>query len=77
VGLAVDQLDPVKRFLRTTPLTFPVVMAGAQGIALSRAFGNQSGALPFSLVLGASGKLLQRKLGQLTAEDLRAWTRLN
>jgi|SRR5450830_215274 len=76
LGLAVDQLDPVKRFLVKTPLTFPVAMAGLDGVAVSRALGNLSGGLPFTVVLGSDGVVAHRKMGQVNPDDLRAWALL-
>jgi len=38
--------------------------------------GNVSGALPFTVVLGSAGDVLQRKLGRVHPEDLRAWATL-
>lgn len=74
LGLAVDQLEPVKHFLSRSPVTFPVVMAGMSGIELSRSLGNLSGALPFTVVLGSNGRVSYRKMGKVTAEDMRHWT---
>jgi thiol-disulfide isomerase/thioredoxin len=73
LGFAVDQLEPVKRFLARTPVTFPVVMAGMSGIELSRSLGNLSGALPFTVVLGSKGQVSYRKMGKVTADDMRLW----
>ena len=76
LGLAVDQLEPVRRFLTKSPVAFPVGMAGMPGIELSKALGNQSGGLPFTVVLGSDGLLAHRKIGRITPEDLRSWTAL-
>ena len=76
LGLAVDQAAPVKRFLAQSPLAFPVALAGFSGIELSKTLGNLSGGLPFTVVFGAEGTVLHRKMGKLTPDDLRAWTRL-
>jgi thiol-disulfide isomerase/thioredoxin len=73
LGLAVDQVAPVQSFLQRLPLVFPVGMAGLEGVALSRDLGNATGALPFTVVLGPDGALLQRKLGKVSADDLRQW----
>jgi thiol-disulfide isomerase/thioredoxin len=73
IGLAIDQPSSVRAFLQKTPVSFPVGMAGLEGTELGRALGNQSGGLPFSVVLGASGKVAARKMGRLTAEDLSRW----
>ena len=76
LGLAVDQAAPVKRFLAQSPLSFSVALAGFPGIEVSRALGNLTGALPFSVLFGSTGHVLQRKMGKLTADDLQAWERL-
>jgi len=73
LGLAVDQLSPVKRFLARSPLSFPVAMAGFEGSDLSRSLGNVSGGLPFTVVFGPAGDVRHRKIGQLSPQDLIAW----
>lgn len=76
LGLAVDKLAPVQSFLRAMPLDFPVGMAGIQGTDLARTLGNASGGLPFSVLIGADGAVLQRKLGRLRESDLQTWAEL-
>lgn len=73
VGLAIDQPAAVRAFLQRTPLSFPIGLAGLGGTELSKAFGNTSGGLPFSVVIGASGEVLQRRIGRVTAADLAQW----
>lgn len=75
LGLAIDQPSSVARFLTRTPLGFPVGLAGLGGTELSRALGNESGGLPFSVVIAADGRVIQRKMGQITPQELAAWTR--
>lgn len=76
LGLAVDQAAPVTRFLARSPLSFPVALAGFPGIEMSRSLGNLSGALPFTVVFGAQGDVLHRKMGKLTSSDLHLWGQL-
>ena len=76
LGLAVDQPSAVRKWLQTKPLSFPVCMVGFGGTELSKSFGNLSGGLPFSVMLGASGQLLHRKTGKVTAEELALWAQL-
>ena len=73
LGLAVDQVGPVARFLERLPLDFPVALAGFAGTDLSRSLGNASGALPFSVLFGPDGGVLHRKLGKVSADELRQW----
>jgi thiol-disulfide isomerase/thioredoxin len=73
LGLAVDQVAAVHSFLVRTPVSFPIVMAGLGGTGLSKTLGNQSGGLPFTVLVGANGRVLQRRMGRITAEDLARW----
>ncbi len=76
LGLAVDQLAAVNGFLSKAPVRFPVALAGMSGVALSKSLGNLGGGLPFTVVLGKDASVLHRKMGRVTADDLRAWAQL-
>lgn len=76
LGLAVDQPSAVRGFMQKLPLHFPVGMAGFAGTELSRSLGNPSGALPFTVVFGADGALLHRKMGKVSEDDLAQWAEL-
>ncbi|MEY2620080.1 MAG: hypothetical protein RL522_3082 [Pseudomonadota bacterium] len=72
-GLAIDQPSSVRQFLARTPVGFPVGMAGLQGTELGRSLGNQTGGLPFTVVIGRDGTIRERKMGQVTPADLDRW----
>ncbi len=76
VGLAADKPAFVRAFLQKMPLSFPLGLVGLPGIALSKSWGNLSGGLPFSVMLSADGSVMQRKMGQLSEDDLRRWAGL-
>ena len=76
VGLAIDQPSSVRKFLERIPLAFPVGLAGLGGTDLGRSLGNLTGGLPFTVVLGAEGRVLHRKMGQVSPQDLALWTPL-
>ena len=73
LGLAIDQPSAVKRFLERQPLGFPIGLAGLGGTELARSLGNATGSLPFSVFFAADGRVLAKKLGQLSREDLANW----
>ncbi len=73
VGLAVDQKAPVQAFLQRLPVTFPIGLAGLAGADLGRELGNQSGGLPYTVVFGRDGAVIQRKMGQVSQVDLDHW----
>jgi peroxiredoxin len=70
LGLAVDQAPAVQKFLQRLPVTFPIGMAGLPGVDLSRALGNATGGLPFTVVFSPEGEVAHRQIGKLTTADL-------
>lgn len=73
LALAVDQPDPVRRFVAERTLRLPTALAGADGIDLSRQLGNSRGALPFTAVFDSAGQVAQRRLGEVSADLLASW----
>ena len=76
LGLAIDQPTAVRTFLQRTPVTFPIGLAGMDGTALGKDLGNQTGGLPFTVVLDPKGQVRERRMGRVTDDDLQAWSRL-
>jgi thiol-disulfide isomerase/thioredoxin len=76
VALAVDGPTPVRDYLKQRPLRMPVGLAGLEGVELARSLGNASGALPFTVVFGRDGTVVERKLGILSETDLQRYAKL-
>jgi len=73
LALAVDQPDPVRRFIAERTLMLPVAIAGATGLDLSRHLGNSGGGLPFTAVFDSTGAAVERRLGLVSAALLAGW----
>lgn len=73
IALAVDQPVPVLEFIARFKLDLPVALAGVDGLEWQRAIGNTAGALPFSVVLDAQGRVRQRRLGESHYDELVRW----
>jgi thiol-disulfide isomerase/thioredoxin len=73
LGLAVDSPGPVRDFLGRTPVGYAIGLAGFEGTEVSKRLGNAQGALPFTALLDAGGRVLQRRLGQTHFQELAAW----
>jgi thiol-disulfide isomerase/thioredoxin len=73
IGLAIDQPSQVRRFLDQFPVTYSIGLAGLEGSELGRSLGNKEGALPFTVVVDAQGRIKQRKVGRLSQEDMKSW----
>lgn len=75
IGLAIDGPTPVKEFLAKVAVGFDLGLAGFGGTELAQALGNESGGLPFSVMIDAQGKVRHRKMGATHFEELAAWAR--
>lgn len=65
VGIAIDQPEKVAEFARQFGVNYPLLVAGADALALARATGNRPGVLPFTLIIDRSGGIVARQLGEL------------
>ena len=72
IGVAIDRADQVTEFAGRTPVSYPLVVAGAAGSELGRALGNDAGALPFTVVIDSNGRVVERTLGVVDLEKLRS-----
>lgn len=70
VGLAVDTAVNVIKFGEKVPVSYPLLVAGHDGIRLMKDMGNSRGGLPFTLVFDARGQPLRHFLGQISRDEL-------
>ena len=70
VGIAIDNAAKVREFSSSFAISYPVLLAGSDGLEIMRKLGNNSGGLPYTLVVDRSGKVVHRKLGALKAGNL-------
>ena len=73
LGLAIDRPAPVQDFLGRVKVGFPIALAGLEGMDLLQALGNAQGGLPFTVVIDAAGRLVHRKMGETSLDEMVAW----
>ncbi|MDE1183262.1 TlpA disulfide reductase family protein [Paraburkholderia sp.] len=71
VGLGVDSDKNIKAFLQKVQVDYPVFVTGFGGADLARAFGNNAGGLPYTVVIDAKGNVRSTKLGQIVPKELK------
>lgn len=71
VGIAIDERDKVREFASRNAINYPIMIGQLDAIELSRAAGNKSGALPYTLVLDRSGRVVSQHQGGLTEQELK------
>lgn len=70
LGIAVDKPEAVRAFMAELPFKYPTLVGESEGMALMATYGNP-GSLPFTLAFDRDGELVGRKLGKVSAEDIR------
>lgn len=71
VGVALEEHgQTVREFARVYEMEYLLLLARDRGPPLLRALGNASAALPYTLVIDRSGRVLSRKLGVMSRTDL-------
>jgi len=73
VGLAVDTTKNVRKFGEKVQVSYPLLVAGHQGIGMMRDLGNKQGGLPFTVVFDAQGQLKHEILGEVDPAALDAY----
>ncbi|MFM7670738.1 MAG: TlpA disulfide reductase family protein, partial [Betaproteobacteria bacterium] len=63
VGIGIDSPSNIREFAEKHQITYPLLLGGLEGTELSRQFGNQSGGLPFTLLIGADGSVRKSYMG--------------
>jgi thiol-disulfide isomerase/thioredoxin len=70
VGIAIDKGSKVAEFTRSLEVTYPVLLAEADGLEHMRRLGNSTGGLPYTVFFDREGRVAHRKLGALKGPDL-------
>ena len=72
VGIALDTAENVGAFSKAHPVSYPLLVADAEGSELTRQLGNSRLALPYTLVLGGAGDVQLARLGRVSEKELDA-----
>jgi thiol-disulfide isomerase/thioredoxin len=68
VGVAVDFRDDVLKYVKTTPISYPLLMGEEEGLAAAEAFG-MGMAFPFSVFVDSQDRILAIKVGELHEDE--------
>jgi len=70
IGIAIDRLEPVLRFVGEAGVSYPILAGEADASAAAEQFGDAFVALPFSVIAGPDGTVLATHTGELDAAEL-------
>lgn len=74
VGIALDEADAVRNFLRRVPVDYPILIDAPGPADAGVRLGNLKGVLPYSVLIDAEGRLLARRIGPFTTGELEDFT---
>lgn len=72
LGLSFDSLENVREFKNQYAFNYPLLLVGQQSQQLNQYFGNQSGGLPFTVIMDANREIIYRHSGELDKAGLIA-----
>lgn len=70
IGIALEQAEPVLKYAQEMGLNYPSLVGSADVIDLGNKLGNRLGALPFTVLVAANGKVLETHMGELKQQQL-------
>ena len=72
VGVALEQPDPVRRFVTEHHVDYPVLVGEMEVIRVVEAYGNRVGALPYTVLVGRDGRIAFVHAGPLSTKQAEA-----
>jgi thiol-disulfide isomerase/thioredoxin len=72
IGIGIDSPKNISEFIQKVPVSYPLLVAGVTGTELSRQLGNVTGGLPFTVLIDANGRVLERISGRIKPDALAA-----
>lgn len=70
VGIALDETGKVQDFVDTLGVDYPILVGQEDATAVSDAYGNRLGALPYTAVVDREGTIVKTFRGEVTRESL-------
>jgi thiol-disulfide isomerase/thioredoxin len=71
VGIGIDTPTNIAEFTTKYAIAYPIYVGGMNATELSREFGNKNGGLPYTVLIGADGKIAHTYLGTLKFDQLK------
>ncbi|QQP95584.1 TlpA family protein disulfide reductase [Lysobacter enzymogenes] len=73
VGIALDNADDVTAFLQRVPVHYPILLDAPGPRDAGVQLGNPKGVLPYSVLVGADGRLLKQRIGPFVDGEIDGW----
>jgi thiol-disulfide isomerase/thioredoxin len=75
LGLALDTSENIHEFLGRVPVRYPILLDMPGPADASVWLGNRKGVLPYSVLVGADGRILKQKIGPFEPGEISDWAK--
>lgn len=73
VGIGIESEQQVREFRDRLGLGLTLLAGGYNAVSLARAFGDNQGVLPYTVMLSTKGEILHARTGALQPGELQEW----
>jgi thiol-disulfide isomerase/thioredoxin len=70
IGIAIDDQEPVEKYLASAKINYPILIGDVTGIALAHQLGNSVDAVPFSIIVNQQGQIIHQHRGEFSREQI-------
>jgi len=70
IGIGIDSPDNMAEFAQKYKITYPLFVGGMSGTQLATTLGNNTGGLPFTVLLNKTGEIVKTYRGRLDMKQL-------
>jgi thiol-disulfide isomerase/thioredoxin len=70
IGIAIDEAPEVNEYLKTIKINYPMLIGSDTGMALSQRWGNNIGAVPYTIVIDKKGQIVHQQAGEFSTEQI-------
>lgn len=72
VGIGIDSPSNIREFLIKTPVPYQIAIGGMEGSNWAKRLGNETGGLPFTVIITPKGELIFKKLGKIEEKEIKS-----
>lgn len=70
IGIAIDEVEPVKEFINNKLINYPILQGEDQGTKIAHDLGNIVNTVPFTVIVDKKGNVVKSHMGELERETL-------
>lgn len=77
VGIALDEAEAVHAYLQRVPVRYPIALDAPGPADAGIRLGNVRSVLPYSVLVGAHGRIVKQKLGPFEHAEIDGWAKVD